>query len=257
MTQQQNPRNGLLAGKVALVTGAGRGIARRFAAEGARVAVVSRTAANVETVVAEIQAGGGQAYGVSCDVAVRQEVFDCVRKVAEHYGTVDVLINNAHATEDLQHNFEDTTDEQLMFQLQTGYFGTVHFMQAAFPYLKRRGGKIVNFASGAGLNGAPKYLAYAGAKEAVRAATRVAAREWGAHKINVNVVCPIAITGALEEAIKDPRTAAAAAATALGRFGTVDDDVVPAVLFLATDASQYMTGHSFMVDGGNSIDAGR
>jgi NAD(P)-dependent dehydrogenase (short-subunit alcohol dehydrogenase family) len=254
-------RVGQLDGKIALVTGAGRGIGRSiallFAREGAKVAVVSRTQATVDSVVQEIRAAGGDAVGVECNVSEREQVLSATDTVINAFGTVDILVNNAHDLKFQQCAFEKTTQEQFLYQLSCGLFATVHFMQACFPHLKQRKGKVINFGSGAGIIGAIKFTPYAASKEAIRAVSRVAAKEWGPMGINVNVICPTSMTDALSKSIEDPQILAAISNAPLGIPGSPDDQVAPVALFLATDSSKYITGHTFMVDGGNLIDAGR
>jgi len=251
----------LLEGKVAIVTGAGRGIgrdiAKLFAQEGAKVAVVSRTTTTVDEVVEAIRRDGGEAIGVTCDVSKKDQVLAAVEATIKAYGTVDVLVNNAHDTTSMMAMFVDVDEEQMLKQLSSGLFATVHFMQACYPYLKKNRGKVINFASGAGQRGAIAFTAYAAAKEAIRGISRVAAREWGPDKINVNVICPISMTEGLEESAKDPTVQAALSNVPLGMAGRPIDEVAPVALFLATDASAYITGHTINVDGGNLMDAGR
>ena len=248
-------------GKVAIVTGAGRdlgrAVAKAFAAEGARVAVVGRTQAAIDSVVAEITAAGGTAIAVACDVGSKAHIYAAVERIVQELGPIDILVNNAHDTSDSQHSFMRTPDDVLERLMATGFHATVHFMRACFPHLKANKGKVINFGSGAGVGGFSPYFAYASAKEAIRAASRVAAREWAKYKINVNVVCPISATEALAAAEKDPDVAAFTAAIPLGYAGSPDEDIAPVVLFLASEESRYMTGHTFMVDGGSMIDAGR
>lgn len=250
-----------LEGKVTIVTGAGRGIgrdiAKLFAQEGAKVAVVSRTTKTVDEVVEAIRRDGGEAIGVTCDVSKKDQVLAAVEATVKAYGTVDVLVNNAHDTTTMTASLLDTSEEQFLKQLSSGLFASVHFMQACYPYLKRNRGKVINFASGTGLHGAIGFTPYVAAKEAIRGISRVAAREWGPDRINVNVICPLSMTEALEETIKDPTVQAALADVPLGMPGRPIDEIAPVALFLATDASRYITGHSILVDGGNLMDAGR
>lgn len=252
---------GQLDGKVALVTGAGRGIGRSiallFAREGARVAAVSRTCATLDAVVDQIRAEGGTAVGIQCDVSIKEQVDAAVKATIDAFGTVDILVNNAHDLNGQQSAFIDTTEAKFLQQMSSGLFSTVHFMQACFPYLKQRRGKVINFGSGAGVIGAQKFTPYAAAKEAIRAVSRVSAREWGQYKININVICPTSMTDALAESIKDPQILDAISHNPLGIPGDPLDEVAPVALFLATDASKFITGHTFMVDGGNLLDAGR
>jgi NAD(P)-dependent dehydrogenase (short-subunit alcohol dehydrogenase family) len=252
---------GQLEGKVAIVTGAGRGIGRAvallFALEGAKVAVVSRTAATVDEVVAAIQEAGGTAIGIACDVTAGDQVAGAVDRTVGAFGTVDILVNNAHDTRDLQVPFIDTTDE--MLDAQMAFFKTtVRFMRGCFPYLRERRGKVINLGSVVGVIGGHKMLAYGAAKEAIRQATRVAAREWGRYGINVNAVCPTAETEGLADAIRnEPAVANFIKSIPLRRAGDPANDIAPIFLFLAGSASDYLTGHTLMADGGSSIDAGR
>ena len=252
---------GQLDGKVAIVTGAGRGIgrgiAKLFAAEGAKVAAISRGRGALDATVAEIKAAGGTAIAITCDVTSKAAIDAAIAKTIETFGTIHVLVNNAHDRNGQQKPFLETTEAHFQQQFATGLFSTVHFMQGCYPYLKANRGKVVNFASGAGVLGAFGFTPYAAAKEAVRGVSRVAAREWGVDKINVNIICPTSMTDALKESIADPAIMEIVARTPLGIPGDPLDEVAPVALFLATDACNYITGHSFHVDGGNLMDAGR
>jgi NAD(P)-dependent dehydrogenase (short-subunit alcohol dehydrogenase family) len=249
-----------LSGKVAIVTGAGRGLGKAisevFAAEGAQVAVLSRTRGNVESTVADIVAAGGQAAGFTCDVSNREEIDSAVKRVVEHFGGIDILVNNAHDTTGVTNHVLDITTEQLDRQFASGPFAALYFMQACQPHmLARGGGRVVNMASGAGVNGATNYGAYAMSKEALRALTRSAAREWGKDGITVNNVCPLGLTDALELAIE--RGFDAVPTTPIPRYGSPTKDIAPTVLFLASDEGQYLTGYTLMADGGLHIDTAR
>lgn len=133
--------------------------------------------------------------------------------------------------------------------------GTFHFMQACLPFLKERGGHVVNVASAAGLTGYAGWASYAAAKEGIRGLTKVAANEWGPHRINVNVICPAAATESFESwgtanpALRD----AMLSQIPLGRMGDPEIDIGRAVVFLSSDESAYVTGMTMMVDGGQTI----
>jgi NAD(P)-dependent dehydrogenase (short-subunit alcohol dehydrogenase family) len=244
-----------LNGKVAIVTGAGRGIGRAtaklFAEEGAKVAVVSRTAENVAGVVAEIQAAGGIAFGVVCDIADPDQIKSAVEKVVAEYGQIDILVNNAFDPSAVFSSVLELSTEQLQRNLEMGPIAYLRTMQACYPHLKASGeGRVINFASLAGVIGLQGYAPYNMAKEAVRALTRSAAREWGADKITVNNVMPIADTwGAAANA--------PAPTNALGRYGSPEEDIAPVVLFLASKDAQFLTGYSLTPDGGQIIDSAR
>lgn len=244
-----------LEGKVALVVGAGRGIgratARLFASEGARVAVLSRTREGVDRVVMEIVAAGGTALPVVCDASDANQVEAAVAEVVAAYGGIDVLVNLAFDAEVARSSTIDLSVEQLLRNFETGPIAYLRFMQACHPHLKRSGaGRIINFASLAGVLGLPEYVPYSMAKEAVRALTRSAAREWASDNITVNNVLPVADTWGSGEDTPPPQNV-------MGRHGSPEDDVAPVVLFLASSDSQFITGSSFTPDGGSIIDAAR
>lgn len=244
-----------LNGKVALVTGSGRGIGRAvaklFASEGAKVAVVSLTPANVDAVVADIRAAGGTAIGIPTDISNAEQVKAAVDKAVEAFGRLDILVNNAFDSSAPFSTVLDLSVEQLQRNFDTGPIAYLRFMQAAYPYLKASGeGRIINFGSPAAVMGLLGYTPYNMAKEAVRALTRTAAREWGGEKITVNNMLPIAETWGPEHNVPPPTNA-------LGRYGTPEADIAPAVLFLASKDSQFITGSSLTADGGFIIDSAR
>lgn len=243
-----------LNGKVAIVFGSGRGIGRAtaklFAAEGAKVAVVSLTQANIDAVVTDIEAAGGTAIGVRCDVSDAHEIKAAVDKVATTWGGIDILVNNAFDPTAVSSSILDLSAEQLQRNFEMGPIAYLRTMQACYPHLKASGeGRVINFASLAGILGMVGYGPYNMAKEAVRALTRSAAREWGADKITVNNALPVADTWGAAD-MPPP-------ANALARYGSPEEDVAPVVLFLATKDAQFITGYSLAPDGGMVIDAAR
>lgn len=245
---------GQLEGKVALVTGGGagigEGIVRRFAEEGARV------------VVAEVDEQNGRAVAeavdglfVRCDVSHRSDVEAAVEAAVATYGSLDVLVNNAWGGGSIG-RVERKTDEALAQGMAVGYYGPFWAMRAALPHMKARGwGRVINMCSLNGVNAHMGSLEYNAAKEALRALTRTAAREWAPTGVTVNAICPAAKSQAFFRAIGDyPELEALAdAANPMGRMGDAYDDIAPVAVFLAGEGSRYLTGNTLFVDGGSHI----
>ncbi|WP_306316936.1 MULTISPECIES: SDR family NAD(P)-dependent oxidoreductase [unclassified Streptomyces] len=241
-----------LQGKTALVTGGASGIGgavtRLFVERGARVVVVDLQEEAGEAIAEELGAAVAFLRG---DVSDRKVADAAVATAVDRFGSLDVLVNNASVSR--QKPFEEQTDEDWDLAMGTGPYATRNFMLAALPELKKTGNaSVINFGSGAGLNGQPNQASYAAAKEAIRGLSRVAANEWAPYNIRVNVVCPMALTSgvaAWAEA-RPEQYARSAASVPLGRFGDPDRDVAPIVGFLASDDARYMTGQTVMADGG-------
>jgi hypothetical protein len=249
----------VLTGKVAIVTGAGsgvgRGVAIALARAGACVVASSRTLSKVHGVVKQIEAAGGAAIAVECDVRVPAHVEACVARTLDAYGGIDVLVNAADDPR-VDVPFLELSEEVMLASWQTGVMGTVRFTQACVPHmLARGGGAIVNVASGAGLLAPPGMAAYSASQEAIRSLTRTAAVELGPLGIRVNVICPVASgSESLDRWVsRDPeRLAAYVANTPLRRVGDPIDDVGEGVVFLCGPQSRYVTGTTLMLDGGRS-----
>jgi NAD(P)-dependent dehydrogenase (short-subunit alcohol dehydrogenase family) len=254
-----------LDGKVAIVTGAGRGIGRAialaYAREGASVVVASRTPATVEAVAKEILDMGGKAIGVSCDVGHRADVFGCVESTVAAFGTVHIVVNNAQgfgteANPQPSTVFvacENTDEEEWEYTIRTGPTASLWFMKAAFPHMKAQHyGKIINFASSSGQIGFEGNTCYNAAKEAIRALSRTAAREWGQYGINVNIINPALETRAFDawKSARPDFVEALKEKIPMRRLGDPDRDAGPLAVFLAGPGSDYITGSTFMLEGG-------
>jgi len=248
---------GRLAGRTVIVTGSGQGIGRGIAlaraTEGARAVLAGRTLTKFEKVAAEVAERGAEAIALECDVTSRSSVDAMVAATVERFGGIDALVNNAQ--DSVQRLLADTTVDDVERTWTTGTMGTFHCMQACLPHLKERGGSIVNLGSSSALRGDATFAAYAMAKEAIRALTRVAANEWGRFGIRVNSVCPAAMSPAAEEWQKqDPeRFARVVKSIPLGRFGDAETDIGRAVVTLVGDDLSYLTGANLVLEGGRVL----
>ena len=247
-----------LNGKVAIITGAGQGIgaaiALGYALAGAKVLLTGRTLAKVEDVASTIQAAGGKAMALQ---ALAGDASDDARTVAaalDAWGRIDVLVNNAHSFTDFLPLEDPAMADHLRTNIESAVIGSLQLMQGCFaPMCAAGGGSIINMGSSYGLRCEPGFLAYAASKEAVRALTRTAAREWGSTGIRVNTILPAAFSPKAKWYLEETGTFdAELAKVALGRFGAAED-IVPMALFLASDASAYVTGQTIGVDGGSTM----
>lgn len=243
-----------LQDKVAIITGGaggiGAGMATAYVKEGAKVVIVDLDETAGNKTVKELQTHSPESMFIQADLSDHENLKDIVKQVADKYGQLDILVNNAHASRNKV--FEEITQEDLDLSFNTGFYPTFYLMQAALPYLKESKGKIINFASGAGINGNFAQGSYAAAKEAIRAITRVAAREFGPHGINVNIISPIANSPGIQ-AWKEQEPEAyeqMIQSIPMKRLGELEADMGRVAVFLASEDSDYITGQTIMVDGG-------
>ncbi|MGE0665347.1 MAG: SDR family NAD(P)-dependent oxidoreductase [Sphingomonadales bacterium] len=257
-----------LEGNVAIVTGAGRGIGKAIAIaygrEGAKVAVASRTRSTVDEVVQQIREEGGEALPVVVDVSEREQVFRMVDETVKAYGTVDIMVSNAQGFgtkakpqgSTVFVGVEDSTDDEIRYTFDSGAMATLWAMQAVFPIMKeKKWGKIINFSSTSGILGTTGNTAYNMAKEAIRAVSRTAANEWGQFGINVNIVSPTLASDAFENWRKARPEFVTALEQALPMRYLGDPLIhgAPLCVFLASHGSDYITGQTFMLNGGKMM----
>ncbi len=246
----------VLAGKVAIITGARRGIgaaeAHALAAAGSVVVICDVVYEDLLPVKAGIEDGGGTCMAVKCDVSDKAQVVQVVDETISTYGRVDVLINNAQGAMDPT-PWVDISDDMVMTSLMTGPVASYWFMQACLPHMKSQGrGRIINTSSAASRGGIANLGHYAMAKGAIASLTYAAAADWGEFGITANVLFPGIETESLTQYLADKPELRAhfEASIPLKRFGNPSTDLAPVVVFIASDASQYLTGHPFFIDGG-------
>ena len=238
-----------LDGKVAMVTGGSRGIGRAIAAalaeEGAKVAVVGRDLARAEQAAAEI---GHGAKGFACDVASQAQVDAAVAAIEKDLGSVDVLVNNAGLAKD--NVFLRLSDDDWDAVLDANLKGAFHTIKAATRgMMKRRWGRIINVSSVVGLIGNKGQANYAASKAGLLGLTKSIAKELASRNVTVNAVAPGFIATDMTAALTPEQREVLAKQIPMERLGK-PEDVAAAVLFLASEASAYITGQVFVVDGG-------
>lgn len=241
-----------LEGQVLIITGGAAGIGH------AMTMVLSQRGASVVVVDINEEAGKEieksnpkQIVFLKGDVSKERIAKEAVALAISKFGKLTGLVNNAHASRIkplMEHTAEDW---ELSFG--TGFNATLYFMKASYPELAKHGGSIVNFGSGAGLEGLVEQASYVAAKEAIRGLSRVAANEWAGDNIRVNVVCPKALTEGVAnwKANHPEQYQESADKVPMKRFGDPQKDIAPIVAFLLSDDSQYMTGQTLMADGGS------
>ena len=245
-----------LDGKSAIVTGGARGVAKgvatAFVKAGAQVLIVDREEDLGRATEAELRALGGDVEFVLADLAQHDSLEAIVDTAVKRFGKLDILVNAAQASHQLP--IAETSNEAMKLPFDTGFWPTFILMRAAYPHLVKTKGNVINFGSGAAFDALPTQGSYAAAKEAIRTISKVAAGEWGPEGVRVNIVCPFANSPGVqtwaEHAPDHYQTQLAK--VPLRRIGDCETDIGSAVVFLASDAASYITGHTLMVDGGQS-----
>jgi 3-oxoacyl-[acyl-carrier protein] reductase len=242
----------LLADKVAVVTGAGRGIGRAvalaYARMGADVACVSRTEENSAKAAAEVEALGRRAWAVAVDVSDTAAVDAAAGKILDDAGRVDILVNNAGVTRD--NLLMRMSEEEWDTVINTNLKGAFNFTKALTrPFIKQRSGRIINIASVIGLIGNAGQSNYAASKAALIGFTKSIAKELAPRGITVNAIAPGFIETDMTAALDDKVREGILGNVPLGRFGS-PDDIAHAAVFLAMEPSGYITGQVLTVDGG-------
>ncbi len=247
---------GQLVGRTAVVTGGGAGIgagiAKRFVAEGANVLIAEMHTEDGQSLADEL---GDAAVFLQTDVREKDQVEAMVAAAVERWGTIDILVNNAWGGGKIS-RVENKTPELMAHGMDVGFYGPLWAMTAAHPTMKANGyGRIINMCSLNGVNAHMGTLEYNAAKEALRSATRTAAREWAPTGITANIICPAAKSKSFFQVMGEhPELLAAAdASNPMGRIGDPEADIAPVAVFLASEGSGYMTGNTLFVDGGGHI----
>ena len=246
----------MLTGKIALVTGAGRGIgaeiARTFAREGAAVIInYNGSKERAEKVAAEIIAAGGKAETYQCNVADDAACKEMIDTCIKSYGRIDILVNNAGITRDdlLMRMSEEDFDAVMDTNLK-GTFHTIRHMSRYF--LKQKSGKIINMSSVSGILGNAGQANYSASKAGVIGLTKSVARELASRRINVIAIAPGFIATDMTDAMTEEAKEKIAESIPFKRIGQ-PEEIAEMALFLASDKSDYITGQVFAVDGGMTI----
>lgn len=243
----------MLNGKIAVITGAGRGIGRAIALQlvenGAKVVVNYRNSVTqVEELIQSIKDAGGDAFAVQADISKEDEAKRLIEAAVNHFGRIDILVNNAGITKDnlIMRMSEADFSSVIDINLKGTFFCTKY---TASIMLKQRSGKIINISSVVGLTGNIGQANYAASKAGVIGLTKATARELASRGITVNAVAPGFIETDMTDQLPDKVKEASIANIPLKRFGTAKE-VAATVCFLASESANYITGQVLQVDGG-------
>lgn len=247
-----------LSGKVALITGASKGIglatAEIFAAAGAKVVISSRKQDALDDVAAHLKGKGYEVWGVACHVGDEQALEQLVQLTLERYGQIDVLVNNA-ATNPVFGPVHETSLEAYDKIMDINVRSAFYLMKLCFPYLIKSGnGSVINISSIGGISPEDGLGIYSVSKAALISLTKATAKEWGIHRIRVNAICPGLIKTKFSKALWDNEKIMQKMMDQLSikRAGGASE-IGAAALFLASEASAYTTGSILTVDGGFTL----
>ena len=247
----------MLKDKIAVVTGGTRGIGyaivKKYLENGAKVILFGSRPETVEKALSSLKSENPSwpVEGFHPNLSDAKEVAKTIEGINEKYGRIDILVNNAHAS--TQKPLEALTEDDFALSFNTGFWGTHYFMQAVFPIFKaKKAGKIINFGSNSSILGHAYQGAYAAAKEAIGAITKVAATEWGVYNINVNILCPFANSpGMIAWSENFPEEYdKTISRIPLRRVGDCQNDIGEVASWLASHEADYVTGQTILVDGG-------
>ena len=252
---------GRFEGKTIIITGGGKGggigygVATAFAKEGANLALTGRSLGKLEDAKEELERlYGVRVLPVLADGGEEEQVKAAVAQIAETFGRIDALINNAQNSASgiplAEHTLEDFNKA-----IYSGLYAAFFYMKHTYPYLKETKGSVVNFASGAGLFGKPGQSSYAAAKEGIRGMSRVAATEWGPDGINVNIICPLVMSQALMnwKAQYPEIYERTIQGIPVGRFGDPEKDIGRTAVFLCSEDAKYISGETITMQGGSGL----
>lgn len=260
----------LLENKTAIITGGGKaslkdgsigaigyGIATAYAKEGANLVLTGRNVSKLEAAKEELESlYGVKVIYVQADVSAENDneaaVKSVVKAAVDAFGHIDILVNNAQASASGVPLAEHTL-EQFNLAIYSGLYSAFLYMRECYPYLKESQGSVINFASGAGLFGNFGQASYAAAKEGIRGMSRTAATEWAKDNINVNIVCPLAMTAQLEmwKEYQPEAYERNVKGIPMGRFGDSEKDIGRVCVQLATPDFKYMSGETLTLQGGS------
>lgn len=248
-----------LENNVTIITGGGKGIgfglASAFAQEGSNIVITGRNEGRLLDAKGRLEEKYGvQVLAIVADGADEARIKYVIDKTVETFGKINTLVNNAQASRSGLSLIEHTK-EDFDLAINSGLYATFYYMREAYPYLKETKGSVINFSSGAGMFGKPGQSSYAAAKEGIRGLSRVAATEWGADGIRVNMIAPLAMTESLQqwrEQYPDlyNRTIQS---IPLGRFADPIQDIGRVAVFLASEDASYITGETITLQGGSGL----